>query len=167
MPARFMTTADGTLGVRGKGTRNMDQAGQARNLGGHTFALMALLMLQFLVGMWVNLFVAIPAHHPGVSPNYFAGVVGGVPWALVHGALFLQLHVALGLLLGLMGIAHLVRAIRTANAAARGWSIVGLVGVLTAAGNGASFLNYGHNFSSMLMSVGFALALVGYGMSLP
>lgn len=28
--------------------------------------------------------------------------------------------------------------------------------------NGASFINYGHDFSSLLMSVGFLLALVSY-----
>ncbi|MGC8488196.1 MAG: hypothetical protein ACP5QO_08250 [Clostridia bacterium] len=144
----------------------MGVTGRGRSLRGHTLALLFLLVMEFLIGMWVNLFVKIPPHHPGVSPSYFAGVAGGVPWALLHGPLVLQLHVALGLILGLMGIAHLVRLIRDLGAGRLWWSVVGLLGLSSAAGNGASFLNYGHNFSSMLMSVGFALALVGYGMSI-
>lgn len=144
----------------------MVETRQTQSLRGHTLALMAILVLQFLLGMWVNLFDHIPPNHPGVASNYFSGVIGGVPWALLHGGLFLQLHVALGILLGLMGVAHLARVIRDPASGRVGWSILGLVGVLSAAGNGASFLNYGHNFSSMLMSVGFALALVGYGMAM-
>jgi hypothetical protein len=38
----------------------------------------------------------------------------------------------------------------------------GLAGVLAAGFNGASFLNYDEDLSSMLMSAGFALALAAY-----
>ena len=136
------------------------------SLRGHTLALLLALVLEFLLGMWVNLFVVIPSHHPGVSPSYFAGAVGGVLWALFAGPLFLRLHVVLGLLLGLMGLSHLARTLAAPPPRRLGWSIVGLFGLLGGAGKGASFINYGHDFSSMLMSVGFALALVGYGMSI-
>ena len=52
--------------------------------------LMALLFLvvQFLLGMAVNLFVKIPTNHPGANPpEYFGGVVQSVTWALLHGPL--------------------------------------------------------------------------------
>ena len=133
-----------------------------QGLRAHTLALVLTLVLEFLLGMWVNLFVAIPSHHPGVTGGYLGGAVAGVFWALLHGAWVLRLHVALAIVLFLMAVAQLARTVRTRSGGALGWSVVGLVGLIGAGFNGASFLNYGHNFSSMLMSVGFALAFVGY-----
>ena len=64
-----------------------------------------LLALQFLLGMVVNLFVTIPASHPGTNaPEYFSGVAAGVAWALAHGEWWLRLHALDGLLLFLDGL---------------------------------------------------------------
>jgi len=41
-------------------------------------------------------------------------------------------------------------------------SVLGLMGILGAGFNGASFLNYGHDFSSLIMSTGFLLAVISY-----
>ena len=125
-----------------------------------------LLIAQFLAGMAANLWVQIPAHHPGVSGNYFVGTVRGVTWALRHGALLLQLHVLLGTVLGVLSVVLLIRALGRRRPYGFWWPLLGWVGVFGAGANGASFLNYGHDFSSMLMSVGFALALLSYGMLL-
>src|SRR5215469_6210335 len=47
--------------------------------------LLILLAAQFLVGMLVNLFVQVPAVHPGTNaPEYFSGVAQGVAWALFN-----------------------------------------------------------------------------------
>jgi hypothetical protein len=53
----------------------------------------------------------------------------------------------------------------------RAWiilSIIGLFGIVAGGFNGASFMNYGHDFSSLLMSLGFLLAAIPYviGLSL-
>lgn len=112
-------------------------------LHGHTLALFLLLTAQFLAGSWVNLFVAVPANHPGTSADYFAGVGGAVPWALLYGAPIRRLHGALGRIIGLMGVAHLVRARRAPGRGTLAGSIVGLFGIVTAKGSGAGFLNYG------------------------
>ena len=48
--------------------------------------LFALVMLiaQFLLGMAVNLFVKIPADHPGSNPPaHFSGVAQSVTWAIL------------------------------------------------------------------------------------
>lgn len=47
----------------------------------------------------------------------------------------------------------------------RAWmiiSVLGFIGIGFAGFNGASFLNYGENVSSLLMSIGFLLAAVSY-----
>jgi ABC-type amino acid transport system permease subunit len=100
-------------------------------------------ILQFLLGMAVNLFVKIPTTHPGSNPpEYFGGVVSSVSWAILHGGLWLTLHAAWGLVLVLAAL--------------------GFSGVLGAGFNGGSFLNYHEDFSSMLMAVGLALAMSAY-----
>jgi len=75
--------------------------------------MLAALAVQFLLGMFSNLFVQVPASHRGVDASYFAGVLQGVFWALGNAATVLRLHVELGVLLFLCGIVILVWAIRS------------------------------------------------------
>lgn len=125
--------------------------------------LLVLLGVQFLFGMLVNLFVTVPAVHPGTNaPEYFSGVVQGVAWALFNAQWQLLIHVVLGLLIFLLSIVLLILAIVSRRGAWITVSILGFIGVVGAGFNGASFLNYGHNFSSLLMSVGFLLAAISY-----
>jgi hypothetical protein len=128
-----------------------------------------LLAAQFLVGMLVNLYVQVPAAHPGAnSSEYFSGVAQGVAWALLHAPLWLQVHSIVGLLLFIASIVLIAFAIAARR---RAWiilSIIGLFGIMAAGFNGASFMNYGHDFSSLLMSLGSLLAAIPYviGLSL-
>jgi hypothetical protein len=125
------------------------------------------LALQFLAGMVVNLYVRLPASHPGTAaPDYFIGVAQGDVWALAHSALALRAHVVLGLLLFLASLALIGLAIAARR---RAWivaSVFGTIGIMAAGFNGASFLNYGHDFSSLLMSLGFAVAMFAYTLGL-
>ena len=124
---------------------------------------LALLIVQFLLGMAVNLFVTIPTNHPGANPpEYFGGVVVSVQWAILHGGLWLTLHAVWGLVLVLGSVGALVQAIRLGGGGRITLAALGVVGVLGAGFNGGSFLNYNQNFSSMLMAVGFALAMSAY-----
>ena len=125
-----------------------------------------LLAVQFLIGMVVNLYVQVPSVHPGAgASDYFIGVVQGVGWVLVHGTLALWIHTVIGLLLVLASFVLLGLAIASRR---RVWIIISLLGLMGIAGagfNGASFLNYGHDFSSLIMSTGFLLAVISYTIS--
>ena len=67
--------------------------------------MIAALLAQFVLGMAVNLFVTIPAHHPGCSlKNYLAGPGHSVGWAITSGLLPLAAHVILGILLIVTGV---------------------------------------------------------------
>jgi hypothetical protein len=126
------------------------------------FAL-GMLIIQFLLGMAVNLFVKIPTNHPGANPpEYFGGVVTSVTWAILHGGLWLTLHGAWGLVLVLGAIGTLVQATRLGGGSRITLAALGFIGVVGAGFNGGSFLNYNQDFSSMLMAVGFALAMSAY-----
>lgn len=137
--------------------------GSQRPLRVLTLITLLLLTAQFLIGMAVNLFVVVPASHPGTNaPEYFSGVVTGVWWILGHGTLWLWLHAIIGLALLLVALILLGLAI---GARSRGWiisSVFGLLGIVLAGFNGASFLNYGHDFSSLFMSMGFLISAMAY-----
>jgi hypothetical protein len=128
-----------------------------------TIITLLLLEIQFFVGMLVNLFVQVPSVHPGANAaNYFMGVVQGVAWAVEQSPPALLIHASLGLLLVLASCILVGLAIASRRG---GWivlSILGWIGVVGAGFNGASFINYGHDFSSLLMSTGFLLANISY-----
>lgn len=125
------------------------------------------LIIQFLLGMAVNLFVTIPTNHPGANPpEYFGGVVQSVTWAILHGHVLLIVHASLGLLLVLNALGLLVAAIKTWSRDLIWVTSLGLFGVLAAGFNGGSFLNYNQDFSSMLMATFFAVAVVAYALGL-
>ena len=125
------------------------------------------LIVQFLLGMAVNLFVTIPTNHPGANPpEYFSGVVQSVTWAILHGHVLLQIHAVLGLLLVVNALGLLLAAIR-ARARDLIWiTSLGLFGVLAAGFNGGSFLNYNQDFSSMIMASFFAWAVIAYSVGI-
>jgi hypothetical protein len=137
--------------------------GSQRMLRILTLIILLLLAAQFLMGMLVNLYVTTIPPHPGSSaPEYFSGVAQAVAWALVHAPPFLLVHASVGLLLFLGALVILGLAIASRR---RAWiisSIVGLLGIVLAGFNGASFMNYGEPFSSLFMSMGFLMAVISY-----
>jgi hypothetical protein len=110
------------------------------------FAACALLLLQFLLGMVVNLYVTIPNHHPGAGAhNFFAGIVSAVGWAIPDGPAWLAAHVMLGLGLVAAALANLAWSTAVQGRLYTGASVLGAMAVLGAAFNGISFVNYGHD----------------------
>jgi hypothetical protein len=125
------------------------------------------LLVQFLLGMAVNLFVEITRNHPGANPpEYFGGVVQSVTWAVLHGPFLLELHAVLGLLLVLGAIALFVLATRSGPRSFAIANGVGAFSILAAGFNGGSFLNYNQDFSSMIMASFFAIGMAAYAAAL-
>jgi hypothetical protein len=121
------------------------------------------LIVQFLLGMGVNLFVTVPRDHPGANPpEYFSGVAQSVTWAILHGPILLILHAALGFVLLAFGIWILVSAIRSRTRGLIVAASIGTLAILGAGFNGGSYLNYHEDFSSMIMAGFFAIAVLAY-----
>jgi hypothetical protein len=128
-----------------------------------TVGLIIALIAQFLVGMLVNLFVTIPDSHPGSQPaEYFAGSLQSVIWALSSGLGFLVAHVVLGLILGIgsLGLIVRVRTLRRRRLTVA--ATLGFLFIVAAGFNGASFLDFSEDYSSMIMATLFAAALLCY-----
>jgi hypothetical protein len=127
------------------------------------FGMILGLMIQFGLGMTVNLFVTVTRNHPGANPSeYFSGAAQSVVWAVTQGPFFVAAHVVWGTLLFVGGIVLAVGGWRTGRRGLRAATILGALMILAAGFNGASFLNYGEDFSSMLMATFFALAVIFY-----
>jgi hypothetical protein len=123
--------------------------------------MIVLLLCQFALGMVANLYVTVPAHHPGAHPsNYLSGSASSVGWALGHGATALAAHAALGLALVAFALATaaFALALRTGRTAA----IAGVLLIIGAGFNGASFLDFNENVSSLIMALLFAAATLSY-----
>jgi hypothetical protein len=144
-----------------------DMTRERRRLRVQFLGQLIILIVEFLLGTAVNLFVTITRDHPGANPpEYFGGVVRSVTWATLHGPVLLILHSILGLLLLLNAIGLLIRAIRIRTRNLVTVTAFGAFGILAAGFNGGSFLNYNDDFSSMLMASFFAIAIVAYAVGL-
>ncbi len=134
----------------------------ARSININFLACLAL-VVQFLLGMVVNLFVTIPDHHPGShAKNFFAGVASGITWAVSQESFWLILHILFGFVLIIASFVNIVLASQIGRKIYTVLATLGAFAILGAAFNGISFINYGENFSSMIMAGLFALALFCY-----
>ena len=120
-----------------------------------------LVLVQAALGMVVNLYVTVPAHHPGAhAANYIAGSLHSVAWAIAHGAPTLAVHATLGLALVVFVVGGAVAALRSGRRAIAGSSVLAGLFVIGAGFNGASFLDFAHNISSLIMAL-LTLAAIG------
>ena len=112
------------------------------------------LLVQYAVGLWVSLYVTVPARDQG------GGVLAAIGRALANGPAALALHAGLGLLLLLGSIALVVRAVVARDRFFIVTTAVSLLAVLGAAGNGAAFVNNGQDGASLAMGLLTAVALL-------
>jgi hypothetical protein len=143
--------------------RRPDQAAPASRRLAVNFAACLLLLVQYLLGMAVNIYVVLPGSHPGAAAaNYFSGAASGLAWVIPDGPAWAGIHAAFGLALVLAAFAAVALTWRRPGRLAAFLSVLGALAILGAAFNGVSLLNYGHPFSSMIMAGLWALALACY-----
>jgi hypothetical protein len=105
-----------------------------------------LLIIQFAIGVAVNLYVTLPAHK-----SFFSTVFGSATLAA---------HAVVALVLLGAAVAALVRAIRSKKAIL--FTAVGLAAILVAAFAGTSFASNQSNGASLTMALGTAVAMFCY-----
>jgi hypothetical protein len=129
------------------------QSRQAR-LRQASLAIVIVLIIQFALGISVNLYVTLPAAgHPGHASWFGNGPL-------------LALHASLGMFLVLAAIFVLVRAIMARNQTLIVTSAAGLVAIGLAFFFGASFTSKLTNGYSLGMAISFAAALACYTIGL-
>jgi len=136
-------------------------ARQLLALRGNTFGVLAMLIVQFAIGVAVNLYATIPARDKG------SGIFGAFGRAFTNGPASLATHAGLGLLIVLAAVALLVRSIIARHTASIVMSVIGLAAIASAALNGARFVADGGPASaSLAMALSTAAAMLGYATGL-
>ena len=129
-------------------------------LRGQSFGLLVMLIVQFTIGIVVNLYVTVPAADKG-------GFFGALGKALSNGPAALASHAGLGLLIVLAAIAMIVRAILIRHPPTIVLSVLGLLSILGAAANGVRFVaDGGPDNASLAMALAAAGAMLWYAISL-
>lgn len=120
------------------------------------FGILITLIVQYGLGIGVNLYVTIPA----------TGRAGrGMGQAFSNGPV-LAVHTVLGLLLLASAIAVLTRAIMVRRKPVAVTSAIGLLAILGAAAAGSSFVSTGKAAASMGMAMATGVALLCYVVAL-
>jgi hypothetical protein len=115
-------------------------------LRGSCMGAAVLLIIQFGIGMGVNLYVSLPSHKSFLST--------------VFGNATLAVHAIIALLLVAAAISALVRAVRLRKAVVL--TSVGLAAIIVAAFAGASFAGNQSNGASLGMALATAVAMFCY-----
>jgi hypothetical protein len=121
-----------------------------------SLVVLVLLLAEYLMGMYVNLYVTVPRADHGSS----------VRSAIANGPVILSAHAVIGLLLGLSALAVLVLSVIARRPSAIVVSAVGLFALAVASVAGTSFTSTGQSADSMAMSVMTGVALLCYAANL-
>ena len=111
-------------------------------------------VVQYALGIWVNLYVTVPARDQG------GGFLTAIGRALAIGPVALGIHAGLGLLLVLGSISLVIRSVLSRNRALIVLSVLFLLAVLGAGSSGASFVDTGHDSASASMAMLTGVALI-------
>jgi hypothetical protein len=114
------------------------------------------LLVQYGLGMVVNLYVTVPRQDEG------GGFLTAIGRALANGPVALGVHTALGLLLIVGAVSLVIRAVAARQRAAACLSAVGLLAILGAAASGTGFVNSDSDGASLAMALLTGVALLCY-----
>lgn len=115
-----------------------------------------MLLVQYGLGIAVNLYVKVPDADHGIGTAAAAGR------ALTSQPVILALHAGLGLLMLVAGVTVLVRAIRARHRRAIAASSLGFAAIIGAAVSGATFVTDGRDGASLAMALLTGVALLCY-----
>jgi hypothetical protein len=128
---------------------------QLRGLRIQSIFLLVALVVQYAVGMYVNLFVSFPDT-----------TVEGQLWEFAWSQPALATHIVLAILIFLGAIVQCVRAARSRNGTWIWSSFIGLLAVLAAGASGASFIPSQTDLYSYSMAIAFLIAFIAYAWAL-
>jgi hypothetical protein len=131
-------------------------AGRTAGLRRASLAALVLLLIQYGIGIGVNLYVTVPAADHGHT----------IGTAISSGPGALTVHIVLGLLLILAAATLVVQAIMARHPGVIVTSVIGLLALVGAAAQGAAFVDQAHPSASMTMAVLTGVALLCYSISL-
>lgn len=135
-------------------------AKRVSGLRANSLAAVVILLVQYSLGIAVNLYSTLPAsdHGKSIFPG-FAAAVG-------KGPVLLTLHALLGTLLLLTATGALIRSIRLAAIPPIALTVIALLAMLVAWLAGSAFTGDQKNASSLGMALATAVALLCYALAI-
>lgn len=115
-----------------------------------------MLLLEYGLGIWVNLYAQIPASDQG------KGTMAAFGAAVAHGPVVLAVHAVLGTLLIVAAATLIIRALLARKAATTLIGAVALLAVIAAWFSGARFVGAQANGASFSMATATGVALLCY-----
>lgn len=135
--------------------RTATTAGLARLRRG-SLAVLVLLVVEYAIGMYVNLSVTLPGADHG----------GSLGSAISNGPASLSVHAVIGLLLGLGALGVAAQSILVRHWRLIAASVIGLLAMIFASVTGTGFTSTGADSASMAMSVLTGIAMLCYAANL-
>jgi hypothetical protein len=140
-----------TTSLRATGSR-------IRGLRANALAALIMLLIEYSLGISVNLYSTLPAADKGKT--LFAGLGAAVG----NGPLLVTLHALLGTLLVITGIAAVIRASRLGRRALIALSSTALLATLVACLSGSAFVGHHKVAASLAMALAAAIAILCYAL---
>ncbi len=142
------------------GSAEARTARTVRGLRANSLAALVMLLLEYGLGIWVNLCAQLPASDNGASlPAAFGRAVTGGPIGL-------SIHAVLGAVLILSAVSAVARSFGVRRPVLIGAAITGLAAVIIAALSGARFVGHGTDAASMSMAIAAGVAIGAYAVIL-
>ena len=142
------------------GSVDAKSAKTVRGLRANSLAALVMLLLEYGLGIWVNLYGQLPASDNGASlPAAFGRAVAGGPVGL-------SIHAVLGVVLILSAVSAVVRSFQARRPVLIGAALAGLAAVIIAALSGARFVGHGTDATSMSMAIAAGVAIGAYALML-
>jgi hypothetical protein len=135
-------------------------AAQMTGLRVNSFAAIVILLIEYGLGVWVNLYGHVPASDQG------ANIATGFAEAVSKGPAGLSVHAVLGAILVISAVTAIVRAALIRRPSVVGATTVGLVAIVVAALSGASFVGDASNGASLSMAIAAGVAIGAYALVL-
>jgi len=121
----------------------------------NAIVMIALLVIQYALGMIANMFVQFPdTTEPGQL------------WEFARTQFPTLAHILIGTLLVLVAVIFIIRAVRAHNGTWIASSVFGLIGILGAYWGGVTFVSTQVDAYSMVMALAFIIAFLAYGWGL-
>jgi hypothetical protein len=127
-----------------------------RGLRANALAAVVMLLIQYCLGISVNLYSTLPATDPGKS------ISAGFTAAVGNGPLVLSLHALLGTLLLITSLAAFLRSWRLAVTPAIALTAVALLAIIVAWLAGSEFVGHMENGTSLTMALATAVSILCY-----
>ena len=129
---------------------------RATGLRARAFGAVIMLLAEYCLGAWVNLYIQLPASDHG------AGLLSAFGRAVADGPVTLALHALLGTLLLITAIGVIIHAARARNTASTVIAVTAFLAVAGAWISGARFVGSQSSSASFGMAAATAIAVLGY-----